>query len=169
MAASSPLRVDLYVRADAPIADHRREVIDTLARFERERRIDGFAVHPWPSSMSLDLAKEAGDDSIAGVVRSFERWAEDAGVSVHPPFDVRQTRSKITDETDETLVLPVFCLAAYEGGDLIGVYPCCSGDSVVTVDDALTTIEVGGRDLLRPSAGEGQRTSEGQSLVSQRD
>jgi hypothetical protein len=151
MDQSPRLTADLYVRADAPISEQRSELLDTLDRLQRERRLAEFAVHPWPNAVSLDLVEAAAEDSIAGVVRSFERWAGDRGVSIRPPFAVRRSHSEITGETDELLVLPVVCLAAYDGEELVGVYPCCTGGSTVTVADALATIEAGGADLLRPS------------------
>ena len=135
------LTVDLYVRADAPVVERRQSVIDRLKRLEGQDRIDGFRVHPWPRAISLGLADEIDGDGIRDVVRSFETWADRCDRHIRPPFDVRTTHSAITGESDELLVLPVICLAAYDTGDLVDVAPSSDGGSVYTVEDALDAIE----------------------------
>jgi hypothetical protein len=135
------LTVDLYVRADAPVVERRRSVIDRLKRLEGQDRIEEFRVHSWPRAISLDLADEIEGDGIRDVVRSFETWAARRDRRIRPPFDVRTTHSTITGASDELLVLPVICLATYNTGNLVDVAPSSDGDSVYTVEDALDAIE----------------------------
>ncbi|MFB6079998.1 MAG: HTH domain-containing protein [Haloferacaceae archaeon] len=151
MEPDTDLTVDLYVRADAPCPERRTTVIERLKRLERTNRIAGFTVHPWPRAVSLDLAAELDDDDgILGVFRSLETGADRKGHRIRPPFDVRTSRSTITGETDERLVLPVLCLAVYGDRDLLGVYPCTAGESVLTVGDALDALATGDETVLGP-------------------
>lgn len=137
--------VDLYVRADAPVTERRDAIVDRLRRLERTSRISRFTIHPWPKAVSLGLLERIDGGEILDLVRSFERWAEPRGLRVQPPFDVRVSRSTITGETDELLVLPVLCLAAYgdTDGELVGLSPCSDGESVYTIDDALDALATG--------------------------
>lgn len=137
------LAIDLYVRAEGPIAERRDTVIERLEQFDRRNQISEFSIHPWPRAMSLTLVKKMDDNEIAGVFQSSEEWADQHGLHIQPPFDVRTSRSAITGETDELLVLPVICLAAYSDGDLIAVFPCSDEESVYTVADALDAIAAG--------------------------
>lgn len=134
------LAVDLYVRAEGPITERRDTVIERLEQVDRRNQISEFRIHPWPRAMSLSLVKKMDDDEIAGLFQSADEWADQHGLHIQPPFDVRTSRSAITGETDELLVLPVICLAAYTDGDLVAVFPCSDGESVYTVDDALDAI-----------------------------
>jgi hypothetical protein len=143
MEADTQLTVDLYVRADAPVVDRRNAVIGRLERLERQDRIAGFRLSHWPSAISLDLVRERDDDGIHEVVRSFETWAGRNDRRITPSFDVRTPHSSITGESDDLLVLPVMCIAAYDGDDLVGVAPSSDGGSVHTVADALDSIEAG--------------------------
>jgi len=137
------LTVDLYVRAAAHIVERRDEVIGKLKRLEQRDRLTEFRIHPWPRAISLDLVKEIEGEEIHEVVRSFERWADQHGRHIQPPFNVRTADSSITGESDELLFLPVMCVAAYNEGKLIEVAPCRDGESIRTVDDALDAIAAG--------------------------
>lgn len=143
MVEHTPLTVELYVRGDAPIPERRARVIERLDRLERMNRIDGYRVRTWPNAVSLDLTDDGDADSIPGTVRAFEEWADRHDRDLRPPFSVHTSRSDITGETEELLRLPVLCLAAYDGRDLVAVYPCCEGDSVLTVDHGLDALAAG--------------------------
>ena len=76
-------------------------------------------------------------------MKSFESWAAQHNRRICPPFEVHTTHSGITGESDERLVLPVMCIAAYDAGDLVGMAPSSDGRSVHTVENALNAIEAG--------------------------
>lgn len=141
MESDQRLTVDLYARSDTPVPEWRDAVLDRLRRLRDRGRIAGFEVHSWPRAVSLPLADRT-DDGIPGTVRTFERWAVRHDVRLRPPFGVRRTRSAITGETDELLVLPVVFLAARDD-DLVWVAPATDGESTVTVDDALDAVAAG--------------------------
>lgn len=143
MTVDQPLTVDLYVRADAPVPERRDEVVDRLQYLSTHDRIADFEVIPWPRAVSLGLADRIADDGIPGTVRSFERWASRHGLRLRPQFDVRQSRSTITGETDDLLVLPVLCLAARDEDGLAWIVPVHDGASTVTVEDALDALAAG--------------------------
>lgn len=138
--------VHLYVRADAPLVEHRAAVIDRLEQLDADDRIASYRVHPWPRAISLDLLdlldRLDGED-VAGLVREFEAWAAAFGCCIRPPFDVRTTYSTFTEETENLLVLPALCLATYDDGDLVGVAPFTDGRSIYTVEDALDALATG--------------------------
>jgi len=152
------LTIGLYVRADTPIVERRDAVIDRLKQLDRQDRIAGFRIHPWPRAISLDLMNEIEEDEIHEVVRSFETWAAQHDRHISPPFDIHPTHSAITGESDELLVLPVICIAAYDAGDLVGVAPSSDGKSVRTVEDALNAIEAGKAPVPEPQP-EGEASS----------
>jgi hypothetical protein len=134
------LSIDLYVRGDVPRVHRREAVIDQLKRLDRENRIVEFRIHPWPRAITLTLGTEMEAAGIPAVVRSFSTWAAQHGRRISASFDVRISRPTSTGESDERLVLPLICLAAYSGDDLVGVVPSSDRKSVHTVEDALDAI-----------------------------
>jgi hypothetical protein len=72
----------------------------------------------------------------------FERWADRQGASVRPPFEVRSGKS-LTGEYRERLVTPLICLALYDQGHLLGVYPHSADEETYNVEDAIATVRTG--------------------------
>jgi hypothetical protein len=157
MDPDTQLTVDLYVRADAPAAQRRRKIVERLERAERRGGIVDFAVHCWPRAISLDRTVDVDEGGVEETVRTFETWAQRHGRRISPCFDVRRTRSTILEESDERLVLPVLCVAAYDEDGLVGMAPCRDGDSALTVEDVLDAIATGDLHVAgaaRPAADE---------------
>ncbi|MFC7236050.1 HTH domain-containing protein [Halosegnis marinus] len=126
----------LYTRGSAVGRDLDRAhgVVRTLDALAAEGAIGAVEVRTWPARVSL-----RGDDR-DGVVATFETieaWAEANGVSVRPPFDVRERRSTVLRETDELLVTPTLCLTVWDGEELLDAYPRCEADGAATVEEGL--------------------------------
>lgn len=136
------LTVEVFTRGSMDARSHAESVVNSLLDLAESGRISGVDVHAWPGEMSLDSR------SLEGVVERFERfeaWARERDVSIRPPFSVRVRRSTITGESDTLLVTPVLCLAAYDGDEVVGVYPCTDGNSVTSIDDFIERLaEAGG-------------------------
>lgn len=135
------LTVKLFVRGSSPVPLRGSDVIDTLEKLSDRGLIGAVDVHSWPASVSL-VAK--GGSTVAETFRTFRAWADEHETTICPPFVIRDIRSTITGDGDTVLITPVLCLAVYAGEELLGVYPCCHGDSVMTVDDCLDQLSTDG-------------------------
>ncbi|WP_423750709.1 HTH domain-containing protein [Salinirarus marinus] len=132
-------RIELHVRADDPAPGHHSDVVETLRELDADGRIDGFDVSTWPERATLSPDRPGVD--VVDAYEHFQSWASERGVSINPPFVVRTgTRTLVGDEY-AVLRTPTACLAVYDGFELVGVFPCVDGDTVHTVDDALSTLE----------------------------
>ncbi|MFB6170616.1 MAG: HTH domain-containing protein [Haloarculaceae archaeon] len=69
---------------------------------------------------------------------AFETWAESAGVSLSPAFDVRV---RPDDDGRGVLVPPVVTMAVRRDGALAGVYPHADADGHRTVGEALDALD----------------------------
>jgi hypothetical protein len=128
-----------YVRAPVllePVDAH----VETLRTCEREGIVDGLVLRSWPEAVRLD--KETPHREVVERFEEFERWADRRGVSVRPPFEVRSGKS-LTGEHRERLVTPLVCLALYDVGRLLGVYPHSAGEETYTIEDAIATVRTG--------------------------
>jgi len=125
--------VRLVLRLRPPVAGVSTALVDRLGRLRAEGTIEAFDVECWPDEVSIS---GDGHPEVVAAFRRYERWAERNGVSVRPAFDVRSV-SPLVGARRELLRLPAACLAAYEDGDLAGVFPCTDGDHTWTVEDCL--------------------------------
>ena len=128
-----------YVRAPMllePVDAH----VETLRACEREGVVDGLLLRSWPEAVRLD--SETPHREVLDRFEEFERWADRRGVSVRPPFEVR-TGVSLTGERRERLVTPLICLALYDEGRPLGVYPHSAEGETYTVEDAIATVRTG--------------------------
>lgn len=131
-----------YVRAPMllePVDAH----VETLRACEREGIVDGLLLRSWPEQVRFDEASP--DREVLERFEEFEAWADRQGVSVRPPFEVRERTSSATGEFSERLVTPLIAVALYEGSRLVGVYPHSADGETYTVEDAIATIRTGER------------------------
>ena len=137
--------VDLHVRSLTPRAGNGRQeaVIERLERLADTGRIHEFNVHVWGRQVSLSTAAARTDagQNVLNRVEMFREWAADTDRSISSFFETRRVDSRMTEESYAALVLPMFTLAEYHGGELTYVAPCTDGDDVVTVTDRLDTLE----------------------------
>jgi len=132
------LDVDLWVRR--PVCGPRTTVIDRLSALRTAGDIDEFSVTTWPEEIAL-----TGDDTqddLLETIAGFEDWAADRGLSLRPPFETR-TASLLVGDSEDVLTTPMLLAAAYEDGDLVGIYPCSDGTKTWTIPEFLDALEAG--------------------------
>lgn len=108
---STEATVEVYVRSSR-YGNPLNEQIEQLYRIVENGYVEDVTVHSWPTHVTLD--SRACDDAVIATFEEFAKWANMHGVSVYPPFEVRQRRSQITGESRDELVLPTLCMAVYD-------------------------------------------------------
>lgn len=134
------LTVACYVRAPMllePVDAH----VETLRACEREGTIENLLLRSWPEQVRL--GDGSPDREVLERFEEFESWADRRGVSVRPPFEVRERTSSVTGEFSERLVTPLIALALYDGSSLVGVYPHSADGETYTVEDAIAAVRTG--------------------------
>lgn len=148
--------VVLYVRGSTANPERERGVIRTLEALSADEIIDGYEVRTWPERVSCG----PGGDNRAGLratFDAFEEWAEERGLSIRPPFIVREIQSVFTAEHDEVLITPMLFMAVFDGDAIVGTYPCHHADGVVTIDDWLARMGQPGTGEMNPGTGRPDR------------
>lgn len=115
--------------------------VETLRRCEERGDVGGLVLRSWPDAVSLDAS--GPESEVVEQFRRFERWAEEAGASIRPPFRIRRRSSMVSEETRRVLVTPILCLACYDGDALVGVYPHSEGETTRTATDAIAALAAG--------------------------
>lgn len=137
-------RVDLYVRSLCPSEGQyqQEQVIERLNELAEAGHIAGVSVHVWGKQIPRD-----GDTAVGGAIRdqieAFEAWSDRTGTSLAQFFETRESRSLLTGETAQTIVLPTLCLAEVHGDEFQYVAPCVDDGTVCTVRDRLSVLEEG--------------------------
>lgn len=131
-------RVDLWVRR--PVCGPRTTVIDRLSRLSASGVLEEFSVTTWPEEIALTGPKRQGE--LLETIEQFESWAADRGLSLRPPFETR-TASLLVGDSEDVLVTPMLLAAAYEDGELVGIYPCSDGSKTWTIPEFLDKLEGG--------------------------
>jgi len=132
------LTVDLWVRR--PVCGPRATVIDRLSALRTAGDLDEFSVTTWPEEIALTGPNREAE--LLATIEGFEDWAADRGLSLRPPFETR-TASRLVGESEDVLTTPMLLAAAYEGDDLVGIYPCTDGTKTWTIPEFLDTLEAG--------------------------
>ena len=135
---SHGIAVDLWVRR--PVCGPRTTVIDRLSALRAAGDLDDFSVTTWPEEIAL--TGDDRQDDLLSTIEGFEDWAADRGLSLRPPFETR-TASRLVGESEDVLTTPMLLAAAYEGDDLVGIYPCTDGTKTWTIPEFLDTLEAG--------------------------
>lgn len=126
-----------FVRADSPIPDRRRWIVEQLQALSRAGAIDGYRTESWPQCVSLDDYRDQPTDPVLEIITQIESWAEREGVGISPPFVVRTQNWDVTDELDRQIRTPHLGLAIFESGKLAQFYPHHDDEGVRTVADGL--------------------------------
>ena len=134
--AIAGLRVELWVRR--PVCGPRTTVIDRLSALRTAGVLADFDVTTWPEEIAL--TGDDRQDELLSTIERFEDWAADRGLSLRPPFETR-TASLLVGDSEDVLTTPMLLAAAYEDGDLVGIYPCTDGTETWTVQEFLDALE----------------------------
>ncbi|MXV64395.1 hypothetical protein GS429_20455 [Natronorubrum sp. JWXQ-INN-674] len=128
--------------------------IETLQACESEGTIDELLLRSWPKEIAL--TDESPYQEALESFERFERWADEHGVSIRPPFRKRSTTSQISGETRTLLVMPLACLEVYADDELVGVFPHSDDGSeeTYTTDEAIAALRTGA--LPTPLGGAGE-------------
>ncbi|WP_328765762.1 HTH domain-containing protein [Haloarcula nitratireducens] len=133
--AADGLTVDLWTRR--PVCGPRTTVIDRLGSLRTAEVIDDFSVTTWPEE--IVVSGRTNHSELLDIVEEFEEWASENGLTLRPPFETR-TASLLVGESEEVLTTPMMLAAAYDGDDLVGVYPCTDGERTRTIGEFLDAL-----------------------------
>ncbi|MBV0923792.1 hypothetical protein KTS45_06210 [Halomicroarcula limicola] len=154
--ASVGLTVDLWTRR--PVCGPRATVIDRLSSLRTAEVIDDFSVTTWPEE--IVVSGRTNHSELLDTVDDFEEWAAEHGLTLRPPFETR-TASLLVGGSKEVLTTPMMLAAAYEDGELVGVYPCADGERTWTIGEFLDALERDSTPLPDADEGEMIEVSEG--------
>ena len=115
--------------------------IRTLRRCAREDRVGAVDVRYWPGEVKLSEVGET--NPIVDVYDDYREWADAAGVDIHPPFRLRESKRIVDDHATKLLVMPAFCLALYEEGRLVGVFPHQEGELQRSAAEPIAALRTG--------------------------
>ncbi|MFC7027565.1 HTH domain-containing protein [Halomicroarcula sp. GCM10025324] len=135
-ASATDLEVSLWTRR--PVCGPRTTVIDRLSSLRTNGVLSDFTVTTWPDEITISERNRQSE--LLETVERFEAWAADHGLSLRPPFETR-TASLLVGKSEEVLTTPMMLVAAYEDGDLVGVYPCSDEERTWTIPEFLDTLE----------------------------
>jgi hypothetical protein len=123
----SALWVKLFTRAGAAgTHDRVTEAIDRTRALEASGQVERCSVATWDKQVVLGDGKSGRSDrgrETLEKIEAFESWAAGRNASLYPFFEERTRRSLLTDGAETVVVLPVLCLAVYEGERLEAVFP----------------------------------------------
>ncbi|WP_276271091.1 HTH domain-containing protein [Haloarcula litorea] len=135
-ASPDGLTVDLWTRR--PVCGPRTTVIDRLSSLRAAGKLADFSITTWPEEIVVSGRTEHSD--LLDTIEEFEAWAEDNDVTLRPPFETR-TASLLVGASEEVLTTPMMLAAAYDGDDLVAVYPCRDGDQTWTIGAFLEALD----------------------------
>ena len=123
---------ELYLREEVPAhaARHQQSLVDRL-----ESLADQVTVTEWPKRV-----RRWSDGDVLDRYDEFATWADESGADLSPFFGSRGAYSFEDGRQFDALVLPVCCLAVYDGDDLDAVYPHTADGTHHSVEDALDDI-----------------------------
>jgi len=145
------LAVQLWVRR--PVCGPRTTVIDRLSALRTDGVLADFDVTTWPEEIALTGGNR--QEALLTTIEGFEDWAAERGLSLRPPFETR-TASLLVGDSEDVLTTPMLLAAAYEDGDLVGIYPCTDGTTTWTITEFLDALEAG---LDGPDPGLGEQAT----------
>jgi hypothetical protein len=86
------------------------------------------------------LTEDTEESALIDQYRRFQTWAEQAGVSLHPAFLMRERATLVSEQPKRALVLPMMCFAIHIDGRLATVVPHRTDTTTYTVADALADL-----------------------------
>ncbi|MBV0901527.1 HTH domain-containing protein [Haloarcula salina] len=131
-----------------PVCGPRTTVIDRLTELRAAGVLDDVEIQTWPEEIAV--SEHSVHSDVLDTVERYETWASERGLSLRPPFETR-TSSLLVGGSKEVLRTPMLVAAAYEGDELLGVYPCTDGTSDWSITDFLDALEGGLTELPHES------------------
>lgn len=124
--------LELFLRGSPPTSQtHQQKILEKLAYLSDHGLIDDVQTRIWPDRIGIE-PKTACTEFI-GIYEDFEKWARDHEISIHPPFTIREYSSSITQGRGKVLITPVMFLTIYRNSELVGMYPCETGGTTITI------------------------------------
>jgi hypothetical protein len=145
--------VEFWMRESVPPEIRRTQVSvhNQLQEFEAAGTITSVTAHTWgPETYAPSVARETA--SVWEKFDEFAQWAAEHGCDLYPGFTQRRRSSDDSDGEAETVVLPILCVAVYEGTTLRTVTPSSTDGRVSTVHDCLAALDTGDSSPLGRSA-----------------
>lgn len=143
--------IELFTRAGAVgTYDRVVEAIERVRELEADDRGSECRVTTWDKQITLGNGHIEGRMAVLERIEEFETWARERSVSLYPFFEERTRSSLATDGEQRVIVLPVLCLAVYEGEGLRELFPCTANEVTYTVHDGLAALETNGTNESKP-------------------
>lgn len=135
MSSFDGVRVDLYLRDETSpaVTDQQRRV---RSRLEDRLGAADVAVEGHSKRVPAD---EDDDDALYATYADVRAWADDAGVSLSPFFQRRESYDPTVQRVREMVTLPVLWLTVSERSAIRATYPHVDGE-VATVSDAVADL-----------------------------
>ncbi len=142
MESHESVRAVLRLRTLAPygINGTQETVIDRLKGLVESGSLSDLDVDAWGASVRTT---ENDVTAVRETVSEFVEWADRNGCSLTPAFEWREDNSFLDEEHGQgsVVVLPLLCLAVYDGETLKAVYPHRDGEAVCTIHDGIEALE----------------------------
>ncbi|WP_332899042.1 HTH domain-containing protein [Haladaptatus sp. CMSO5] len=134
-------RLELFYRAPAPDeARHSQErIFKRLHELERENGTH-IETHKWPMRVVLERDTDERAARALASYTEFDDWAHSHHVSLRPYFTEHESHWFTGEDTNE-LILPMVCLAVYDGDELVDVFPRTEGNHAVSINQFLDRLE----------------------------
>lgn len=144
MTADSPHAV-LRLRTLVPsgISPVQSEVINQLQKLEAKGIVAELDIDVWGLSMGINVPRDNNPTGTQQLLSEFERWADEHDCTLRPAFSRSNAKSTADDATehDEYTILPLLCLAIYDGTTVQSIYPHVTHDGARPIHDGLATLE----------------------------
>lgn len=116
-----------------------QDVVDRLRRLEEAGTIESVPIEVWGTPVALPTAgcHHDPETEVLEKVAELEASGDQSGHTLEPAFRKRTASSLDPDEMWDEVVIPVICMAVYDGDDLQTVFSCSAPDRVQTVKECL--------------------------------
>ncbi|WP_459191993.1 HTH domain-containing protein [Halosimplex sp. J119] len=139
-------RVTVFVRSMLPPLGAKRTqeaLIRELHDLEAEGQLDEVSVTVTGNRLCLCETCSGTDagSSLLERVRELDGWGHEFDASVSRFFETRELDSSVAGETARALIPPRVAVALYCDDTLAGAFPCEMGESTVTTEDFLASLD----------------------------
>lgn len=133
-----PAGVTLGLYVTPPVSGSRVAAIDRVTALSADDAIEGYDITVVRGDVILSDGGRAGaEDDLADELGRLAAWTSGP---VRSGLDGHRTSTR-TGRAVRKLSVPELCLAVYEHGELVGVFPCTDGERTWTATDLLDSFE----------------------------